>query len=98
MIPRKNSPEKLSSLLDGFLDNPIYSQYMLEGKLKENWSNLVGDRVAEIAVIASFEPPELKLKIESPAWKMELSYRKDEILEKVNTFLNSKVINRLTFI
>ena len=74
MILKKNAPEKISYILEGLLENTDYSYFAMEKSLNENWASIVGERIAEIAKVDDFTPPVVKIKVEIPAWKMEISF------------------------
>lgn len=40
----------------------------------------------------------LLLKVENPAWRNELKFKENEIIEKINNFYNEERINQIRFI
>jgi predicted nucleic acid-binding Zn ribbon protein len=52
------------------------------------WNQAVGDKIAEVAVPVFSKNGVLMVKVQDAVWRFELTRRKQEILDKVNSLLN----------
>jgi predicted nucleic acid-binding Zn ribbon protein len=71
----------------------LIAQYGLEGpmaehRLREHWTEIVGDQVAAHAQPDQIRFRKLYLTVDSSAWMQEMSFLKPMLLEKVNGALN----------
>jgi len=98
MIPRKNAPEQISSLVENFLNHAELSKWVVEKDIKQAWPKIVGQRISEIAEIVEVLPPLLTIRVENSTWKMELSFKKQTIVEKVNEIIKGEKIKELKII
>ncbi len=62
------------------------------GVLKQNWENIVGNLIASVSIPDRIERNILYIKCNNPSWKQELYFFKDEILEKVNSFIGENIV------
>jgi predicted nucleic acid-binding Zn ribbon protein len=70
----------------------LIAQYGLEGplaehRLREHWSEVVGNQIAGHAQPDKIRFRKLYLSVDSPAWMQELAFLRPTLLEKVNAAL-----------
>jgi len=96
-VSRTSEPKKISTLLGdmchslGFVE--AYQQY----KTLQIWDTVVGETIAEATKIERFTNGQLFIKVKNPSWRMEMNYRKKDILTKLNEALSSPVVNEIIF-
>ena len=61
------------------------------------WRTIVGDQIARVAVAERVENRVLFVAVSSAPWRAELSMRRQEILEKINTAVGRQVIREIRF-
>lgn len=71
--------------------------YKIEKPVRQNevffiWSDIVGELIAKHATPEKIAYSKLFVRVDSPVWRNELSFRKEEILKQVNERLQD---NRL---
>ncbi len=83
---------------------PILEETLLRFGLKENavryealahWEEIVGDRVASVAIPERIKDHCLIVRVQSSVWKYELTMRTSEILEKIHTFTGSQELKEI---
>ena len=75
----------------------------LEKGVKQNnaiiiWEQIVGEKIAENTKADSVEFGILTVKVETPTWRQELIFKKQEILGKINHQLGQNTIREIRFI
>jgi predicted nucleic acid-binding Zn ribbon protein len=96
-VSRIRDPKKISALLGdmchtlGFVE--AYQQY----KTLQIWGAVVGESIAEATVIERFTNGQLFIKVKNPSWRMELNYRKKDIITKLNEAMKSTMVTEIIF-
>jgi len=96
---RKSKPQTLAASLGGLLDK--LGVRASDADLAENWINVVGADIANISnVIAIKKMRNDKLNIVlrpvSPAFALELSYKLDECMTKINKYYGYHAVAKIT--
>ncbi len=75
---------------------------LTELKIFEVWGECVGETIAKFSKPVGIKRFKLLVSVENPVWRYELSQKKDEIIEKLNSKLknvkNSKEIKEIIFV
>ncbi len=83
-------PTRVGDLLGGLLDRRgLGTQIRRMGAL-EVWSDVVGERIAEVTTANTVVASTLFVEVRSSAWLMELSLMKGALLERVNAGLGAE--------
>lgn len=61
------------------------------------WHEVVGEGISHATSIERFTAGRLYVRVRSAAWRMELSFRKEEIRKKLNTALESPLVQEIIF-
>jgi predicted nucleic acid-binding Zn ribbon protein len=62
------------------------------------WEDVVGARIAKVAVPVKNKKGVLFVKVEDAVWRFELTRSKEEIIKKINEHLNKNTIKDIVFI
>lgn len=62
------------------------------------WEEVVGARIAKVAVPVRNKKGILFVKVEDAVWRFELTRSKEEIVKKINEHLNKNTIKDIVFI
>ncbi len=96
---RKSKPTRLGELLSGYLKTAGLSERLERAAVVDAWPRLVGPRIAEVAVAESAEPDgTLLVRVQSSAWRQELSLMTPEVLALVNANRSSGRIKRIRWV
>lgn len=84
--------QKISGIL-----NKLLKQYGLEGKIIEytiadKWEEIAGKIIASHTYPAGLHHKMLYVIVDSPVWLQELSFYKNDIIEKVNKYFGKEII------
>jgi predicted nucleic acid-binding Zn ribbon protein len=73
--------------------NDAYEQY----RTMRIWSSVVGEAIAEVTAVERFTSGQLFVRVKSPAWRMELNFRKKDILRRINESLEKAMVKEIIF-
>lgn len=78
----------------------IFKQEKLDEKLSQfsvrsNWQDIAGQMIANHTTEISFQNKTIFIALKTPALKHELSFRKEELLQKINTYCGYKLIDQI---
>ena len=99
LIIRKSRPQTLAASFGGLLDT--FGIRASDADLSENWVNIVGKELANISkVVAIKKTRDKKLNIilrpVSSAFALELSYKVDEFIQKINKYYGYDAVGKIT--
>ncbi|MFH1214811.1 MAG: DUF721 domain-containing protein [Candidatus Neomarinimicrobiota bacterium] len=74
--------------------------YKIEKPVRQNeafffWQEVVGEVIAKHASPEKISYSKLFIKVDSPVWRNELTFRKDEILKQLNSHLDNAQIKEI---
>jgi predicted nucleic acid-binding Zn ribbon protein len=96
-MARTKSPTKISALVGDLYQilglEDAYQQF----KTLQVWNTVVGEAIAEATVLERFSGGQLFIRVKNPSWRMELNFRKTEILVKLNTALDNVLVREIIF-
>jgi hypothetical protein len=70
-----------------------YEQY----KAIRIWDSVVGEAISAVTSVERFTEGQLFIRVKNPAWRMELNFRKKDILLKMNDSLEKAVVKEIIF-
>ena len=96
---RKSRPQTLASSFGGLMDT--FGVRASDADLATNWRNIVGNEIANIANVCAIKTMRnnkfnIVLRPVSPAFALELSYKIDEIAEKINAYYGRIAVAKIT--
>jgi hypothetical protein len=96
---RKNRPQTLASVFGGFIE--MLGGRVSDADLANNWLNIVGDDIAKIANLVAVKKTRTKqfnivLRPVSAAFALELSYKLDEIKDKIDKYYGYDAVAKIT--
>ena len=96
---RKNRPQTLASVFGGFIE--LLGGHITDADLANSWPDVDGVDIAKIANLASVKKTRTKqfnivLRPVSPAFALELSYKLDEIKNRIDKYYGYDAVNKIT--
>lgn len=97
---RGAKPVSISGALGGLLR--IFGTRASDADLTARWGDIMGDKIASVAqIVAIKQTPKKKFNIVlrpvNPAMTLELSYMRDEIIQKINKYFGYDAVEKITF-
>ena len=92
---RNFNPISLKHILKSFISQKSLQKGMTNVRVCNAWKDVMGENVSKYTTQIRFSRKTLIVGIKSAALAMELSYKKDMILEKMNEHLNGEYINKI---
>jgi predicted nucleic acid-binding Zn ribbon protein len=96
-MSRKTEPVSLGAAIEALVRSLGIGGKLKEYELVEVWPGIVGERIAQISHVESVERGVATIRVSAAPWRTELSFRKQEILEKIHAEMQSKVITDIRF-
>ena len=94
--PKRNfNPISLKNILKSFVTQKSLQKGITNVRVCNAWKDIMGENVSKYTTQIRFSRKTLIVGIKSAALAMELSYKKDMILEKMNKHLNGEYINKI---
>lgn len=68
-----------------------------QNKAVVQWSDIVGERIAEVSDAQKIENGVLFIRVSSPVWRNELSFMKENLMETLNKALKKNIVKDIKF-
>lgn len=91
---RRREVVSAGELIKSFLDGNQHGREARQHRVVTEWKQLVGERIAQRTAPGRFDQGVLWVRVSNSAWMHQLSFLKDELLEKINKGLGEPVIVR----
>ena len=96
---RKSRPQTLASSFGGLMDS--FGVRASDADLVTNWRNVVGNEIANIARVVAIKTLKnnkfnIVLRPVSAAFALELSYKLDECIKKINAYYGRDAVSKIT--
>lgn len=91
-------PARVDSVLAGVLEKHGVEKQVERVGVLELWSEIVGERLAEVTSVKGLDDGVLIVAVRNSAWLMELNMMKGEFLERVNARLPEVPLERIVFV
>lgn len=95
---RKSNTEPLKKVISRYLKAVGGQQKVKEIQLKQKWEDLMGKNISEQTEYISINKGIFYIKLRSSVVKHELSMMKTEIMERLNSEAEEKIIEEIVFI
>ena len=90
--------ESVGNILSRILEKKKFKKIIEQQHLLEEWSNIVGDVIAEKAVAKMIKKGRLIIEVQNSLWMQELSFMREELLEKVKNCPGGEEVEEIQFI
>jgi len=85
----------LQNLLKGLVKRYGLEKEMHRQRLPGYWAAVVGERIARISEIRSFEQGVLKVHISEAPWRSEVTLRREDIRRQLNAHIGEDLIKEI---
>ncbi|MGB9664922.1 MAG: DUF721 domain-containing protein [Ignavibacteria bacterium] len=87
--------KSLSQLLNEVVKKYDLSEIVERNELIEKFKIIVGEQIAQMIEFKSFERGVLTIEVESSAWKNEIFFLREQIVEKINKEFGRQIVKQL---
>lgn len=96
-MKKSRTPRKFNDIVD-----EVYAVYGMKGAQEEHralkvWQNVVGETIAKMTEVEKFVKGILYVKVLSPSWRNELSFRKKNIIGRLNEAVGKSMVKDIVF-
>lgn len=90
-------PRKLDDIVD-----EVYAVYGMKGVQEEHkalkvWQHVVGETIAKMTEVEKFVRGILYVRVHNPSWRNELSFRKKNIIGRLNEAIGKVLVKDIVF-
>ena len=90
--------EKLKTVLEKTLKETGTQERVRQGRAITLWSKAAGKEISKVTEVTYLKNGVMFVKTETPVWRNELIFQKEEIINKMNNLLKKRIIKDIKFI
>ncbi len=87
----------LSEALDEVIKEIGIRKSVVSNRARDVWGEAVGDLINANTTLQTVDKDKLIVIVSNDAWRQELSFRKEEILKKINELIGEEAIKDIIF-
>jgi predicted nucleic acid-binding Zn ribbon protein len=96
-MTKKKSPRVLGSLMSDVCRKIGMTEAYEEYKTLQLWEGVVGEAIARVTTVEKMKEGDLYVKVRNPSWRMELNFRKRDIVVRLNKAIGYQMIRTIIF-
>jgi predicted nucleic acid-binding Zn ribbon protein len=96
-VARTRDPKKISEVVCEMCRSMGFTEAYNQYKTLQIWHLVVGEAISAETRIERFLNGELFIKVKNPSWRMELNFRKQDIIKKLNEALEKPIVEGIIF-
>ena len=95
---QKREPTGIDEILENLTRDTALGRSLEQAKIWEHWEKFVGPVMAEHGRPHSIRDQQLRIEVDSAVWMHKFSYRKWDILKRINGYASRELVNDLFMI
>jgi predicted nucleic acid-binding Zn ribbon protein len=96
-MKKRKTPRVLGSLMSDVCRKIGMTEAYEEYKTLQLWDSVVGDAIARVTTVEKMKEGDLYVKVRNPSWRMELNFRKLDIVGRMNKAIGYDMIRNIIF-
>jgi predicted nucleic acid-binding Zn ribbon protein len=96
-MTKRKPPRILGSLISDVCRKIGMTEAYEEYKTLQIWDSVVGETIARVTKVEKMKDGDLFVKVNNPSWRMELNYRKRDIVSRMNKVIGYEMIRTIIF-
>ena len=96
-MSRTRDPKPVAVLFNEMYRSLGLQKPFAQFKALHVWNEVVGETIARVTVIERFSSGQLFVKVKNPVWRMELLFRKQELIDRLNCALGEALVKEIIF-
>ncbi len=93
----KKSPMRVDAALGQLVQGLGIEKTLTQFNAVTSWPEIVGEQIARVTEARRMDNGVLFVSVATAPWRAELTMRRIEIVEKINTALGKKVVREIRF-
>ncbi len=89
--------KQIGQLIEELIKNRRWEKNFALGKLKQDWEKVVGRNIANHTTPEFIKGKRLFIEVDSPIWSMQLNYLKNQVIDTINGYYETKMIKEIFF-
>jgi len=94
---RTSHPKPLIDILTATLKQLGLGTKIKQHEVLDLWSQIVGDQISKVTSAESIRDGKLFIAVKHSAWRNELLFLKQELIQKINKEMNQEIIKDIIF-
>jgi len=94
---RTSHPKPIADILMATLKQLGLGTKIKQHEVLDLWSQVVGDQIARVTSAESIREGKLFITVKHSAWRNELLFLKQELIQKINDKMNQEIIKDIIF-
>lgn len=90
-------PRRLTAVMADMCRNIGMTEAYDQFKTLQIWDSVVGEAIAKVTMVEQIKDGDLYVRVRSPSWRMELNFRKKEIVTRLNGAIGREMIKTIIF-
>lgn len=96
-MSRIKSPKKISLIVRDMCQTLGLEEAYHQYKTLQIWNSIVGEAISGATTIERFANGQLFIRVSNSSWRMELNFRKQDILIRLNASLENLKVEEIIF-
>lgn len=94
---KRKSPKQLDVIVEDVCRRLGMEEARIQYRALKIWSEIAGDTIAAITEAERLTDGRLYIRVKHSVWRMELNFRKQELVDKMNNALRTEKIREIIF-
>ena len=94
---KHGSAQPIGAALDRLVQGLGIARTLKEYSVLTQWSSIVGEQIGRVAVAQRIENGILLVRVTTAPWRAELTMKRAEIIQKINSTLGGRIITDIRF-
>lgn len=91
------APKLIGDLLPALLEKLGLAKGLHDRRVLERWAEIVGPKIAGVTVAERIRDGKLWVSVSHPAWRNELVFMRQELIDKINGELGGGTVTDIIF-
>ena len=93
----KNQPKSVGAAIQELAKHLGMEKNLEEYQVITSWQDIVGEQIAKVTQAQRMENGVLFIGVSTAPWRAELSMKRMEIMQKINSLLGKSVVKEIRF-
>lgn len=88
----------IKNIIDDIVQDYGFSESVYCEKIKSNLSKIFAENIKNEIEVLSLKSGNLLLKCDSSSWRYEINIRRDDFINKINTFFDKQIVKSIELV